>query len=380
MNQSSKLLTQRVWKKGEKIRIGYVSCDLYNHPVSNCLLPIVKHHNRDEFEVFIFATNNRKSDDITKYYHDFSEKFITLSASPALAFQQIMSMNIDVLVDTIGHTGHHILHLFHQRLAQIQISMIGYCGPSGVKNMDYVVVDEYTVPADNLQKFNYFHEKLIYQSPIFAPYLPLKELPSCTRDKKISGLRFGSTHKVPKISRHTIRMWSMVLHRIPYSIMCFYRDGLCEESIRQLKAQFLENGIKENQLEFHTDILKDRNSHLEIYQEIDFLLDVQPWSGHITACESLVMGVPIITMSGDNHAGRMVASILHCLGRHEWIAQTVDDYAKCVWAAVDTWHSSQRKRLRKQFLKSSICNGLQYTQNFEKNIQNLIKKNPSPLP
>ena len=253
----SELSRQRVRKEGEKIRIGYVSCDLCNHPVSNCLLPIVKHHNRDTFEVFVFASNSQKSDEITKYFHDFSEQFVTLSASPTLATQQIIEMNIDVLVDTIGHTGHHILPLFHQRLAPIQISMIGYCGPSGIKNMDYVVVDDYTVPPNNHEQYNYFHEKLIYQSPIFAPYMPLQDSPSCTRDKKVSGLRFASTHKIPKISRHTIRMWSAVLREVPYSTMCFYRDGLCEESIQQIKSQFLEHGIEENQLEFHTDILKN---------------------------------------------------------------------------------------------------------------------------
>ena len=146
----------------------------------------------------------KRSDEITKYFHDFSEQFVTLSASPALATQQIIEMNIDVLVDTIGHTGHHILPLFHQRLAPIQISMIGYCGPSGIKNMDYVVVDDYTVPSNNHEQYNYFHEKLIYQS---LPYICLaiyicfnaqnpkniasynsnvKNLPSCTRPRNIS--------------------------------------------------------------------------------------------------------------------------------------------------------------------------------------------------
>ena len=48
--------------------------------------------------------------------------------------------------------------------------MIGYCAPSGVKNMDYVVVDKYTVPSNNHQQYNYFHEELMYQSPIFAIY------------------------------------------------------------------------------------------------------------------------------------------------------------------------------------------------------------------
>ena len=47
--------------------------------------------------------------------------------------------------------------------------------------------------------------------------------------------------------------------------------------------------LKENQLGVSYKFLKN-SSHLEIYQEIDFLLDVQPWSGHITACESLEMG------------------------------------------------------------------------------------------
>jgi protein O-GlcNAc transferase len=366
--------------KKRKIRIGYVSCNLYNHPVSNCLLPIVENHNRQDFEVILFAIDNQKSDDVTQRFKKIADGFFVLPPSPSEAYQYITSMCIDILVDTIGHTGNHILPLFQKRLAPIQISMIGYCGPSGISNMDYVVIDEYTVPSDNIQTYNYFNEALIHQSPIFAPYQPLKRLPPCMRKKKPFGLRFGSTHKIPKISTNTIRMWSSVLHHIPYATLCLYRDCFCEGSIQNIIEQFRECGIEENQLEFHSEILQNKSSHLEIYQEIDFLLDTQPWSGHITACESLLMGVPIITLAGKNHAGRMVASILQCLGREEWIVPTPNKFAECVVSVVDNWNANQRKTLRKQFLKSHICNGSLYTQNFEAHLQHILKTTKSKNP
>jgi predicted O-linked N-acetylglucosamine transferase (SPINDLY family) len=102
-----------------------------------------------------------------------------------------------------------------------------------------------------------------------------------------------------------------------------------------------------------------RNNHLAHYDDIDTALDTFPWSGHTTACEALWMGAPVVTMRGNRHAGRMVVSVLSCLGLSDWIAHTPEAYL----AAAEKRASDRerlaywRAELRERMANSPLCDG-----------------------
>jgi predicted O-linked N-acetylglucosamine transferase (SPINDLY family) len=104
-----------------------------------------------------------------------------------------------------------------------------------------------------------------------------------------------------------------------------------------------------------------------LYGEIDVLLDTFPWSGHATACEALWMGVPVLTLVGDRHAGRMVASVLTRLGLTDCIARTPDEFVgKAVELAADPNRlASLRSRLRETMRGSPLCDGAAFTRHLE---------------
>ena len=375
--------SEQFWEqKQPKIRIGYISSNLYEHPVASCLLPIIEHHNREFFEIILFSTEQPRTDHVTKRFQHIADGFVVVQNQQTTAYRQIKDQNIDILIDTIGHTGNHLLSLLQKRLAPIQISMIGYCGPTGILNMDYVIVDWFTMPEN--QNNDCFHEILLRQKSIFAPYMcTQKYLPKAMRKSESKGIRFGSTHKIPKITPQTIQIWSRVLQHFPQSKLCFYRDDFCDLSIQNVVQEFQKYGISYNQLEFHNQVTHKRKSHLEIYQEIDILLDTQPWSGHITACESLLMGVPVLSCTGKNHASRMVASILYHMNKEEWIAHTPTSLVDCAEIIAkqlinSKWTTEQRQKLRKDFLRSPICNGKLYTEHFEDELKKIIAAKQVP--
>jgi predicted O-linked N-acetylglucosamine transferase (SPINDLY family) len=67
-------------------------------------------------------------------------------------------------------------------------------------------------------------------------------------------------------------------------------------------------------------------AHLALYGRVDVALDPFPYNGTTTTCEALWMGVPVVALRGERHAGRVGASLLTAAGLPELIAETADDY------------------------------------------------------
>ncbi len=118
---------------------------------------------------------------------------------------------------------------------------------------------------------------------------------------------------------------------------------------------FAQRGITADRL-----ILRDRtetvHAHFEALAEGDIALDANPYSGTTTTCESLWMGVPVITRAGDTHASRVSASLLTSVGVPELIAENDDEYvAIAVALAKDTDRLQHyRGNLRDMMLNSSL--------------------------
>ncbi len=110
-----------------------------------------------------------------------------------------------------------------------------------------------------------------------------------------------------------------------------------------------------------------RAEFLSVWHEVDISLDTLPWSGATTSCEALWMGVPVLTLLGNRHAGRVTASFLNALGLHEWITATPDAFVEqAVRAASDLpGLSALRGRLRDAMRSSALCDAAAFVQDLE---------------
>jgi predicted O-linked N-acetylglucosamine transferase (SPINDLY family) len=113
---------------------------------------------------------------------------------------------------------------------------------------------------------------------------------------------FGSFNNLAKITHKVIEVWSSILKRVPTSRLIMKCKPFASPSVQnRILTQFQANGIESSRVELLLLVSKNVD-HLAAYSGMDISLDPWPYAGTTTTCESLLMGVPVITLKGNCHA------------------------------------------------------------------------------
>jgi predicted O-linked N-acetylglucosamine transferase (SPINDLY family) len=96
---------------------------------------------------------------------------------------------------------------------------------------------------------------------------------------------------------------------------------------------------------------------LASYNEIDIVLDPFPYSGGLTTCEALWMGVPTVTLPGEIFASRHSLSHLSNAGFPDWAARDRQHYIELAisWARNIEGLAALREVTRARVRASPLC-------------------------
>lgn len=349
---------------GEKIRLGFVSGDLKRHSVTFFLEPVLALLDRKRFEIFLYSdtTNcDAISERIKTYgtWHDITKTPDSQSA------QMIASDKIDILFDLSGHTGLR-MGLFAMKPAPVEISWLGYFNTTGLSTIDWRICDEWT----DLPGQEAFHtEKLLRIPGGFQVYAPPADAPkvSATPCLQNGYITFGSFNSLPKMNRTVVEVWARILKGVPGSKLLLKANGLADKGIQEnFISMFRAEGIDETRLLF-SGLKGVLSEHLSEYSKVDIALDTFPLSGATTTCEALWMGVPVITLATERHAGRVGVSILKRLGLESFITGTKSSYIAAARSAAQNPGilNELRNGLRKIMAASPLCDAVGFTKKFE---------------
>ncbi|MDA1015181.1 MAG: tetratricopeptide repeat protein [Planctomycetota bacterium] len=346
------------------LRIGYVSPSLCRNPVAYFLEGILRHQDPSRVQSWCFSDAN-VTDNFTERLRSLADGWHdTRQLSDGELAERILETKIDILVDLAGHTSHNRLSVFAKRPAPIQVTYLGYPDTTGLKAMDYRLTDAVADPAGEFKRHT---EELIRLRDCFCCYSP-PESPAVARlpASALGHITFGSLHNLGRLNRTVLETWCRILDAIPDSRLVMFRDTLHGKVRTQFLKKFAEHGISANRVDLRHGVA-DGSAYLSHYSDIDITLDTFPWGGHTTACESLWMGVPVLTLRGQAHAGRMVASVLSVVGLADWIADDLDDYvSRAVRFASDVPALSRnRSAMRQHIARSALCDGAAFTRNLE---------------
>jgi predicted O-linked N-acetylglucosamine transferase (SPINDLY family) len=349
-----------------RLRIGYVSQDLRTHSVAYFFEPVLRMHDRDAVETFCYASVIHP-DATTARLRSLSGHWIDITR---LTDEQVASRvradRIDILVDLAGHTGRSRLPIFAHKPAPVQVTYLGYPNTTGLATVDYRLTDAL---ADPEGQEAFYVERLERLPGCFLCYQPPETAPVVApAPVNAAGyVTFGSFNNQSKINAEVISAWAEILRAVPDARFVVKNislsDGPTEARLRQM---FLEHGVASDRIDLTGRIPADAE-HLALYGKIDIALDTFPYTGTTTTCEALWMGVPVVTLTGRAHVGRVGVSILSAAGLDQFIATGPDDYvARAVDLAANPLKLAElRAAMRERVRHSPLCDARRFTGNLE---------------
>lgn len=346
-----------------KLRIGYLSPDLRDHPVARFLEASLARRDRERFEVYAYNTGG--VDAITERLGALVDQMRKVPTAPdAELFNQIRADGIDILVELSGLTSGHRMALMAMRPAPVQATWIGCPSSTGNPAIDCRIVDAITDPPGSE---GHNSERLVRLPGCFLCYTPPATAPRPAEPDPGRPVMFGSFNNLAKLSGPTIALWSRVLGAVPGSRLLLKGKALGEASVRaHVLGLFERAGLDPSRVECIAE-LRGFQEHLAAYNRIDIALDTTPYNGTTTTCEALWMGVPVIALLGDRHAARVSASLLTAAGMPELVAADEAQYVEIAAALAGdpARRGSPRSTLRDRIRASVLCDGAAHARGLE---------------
>lgn len=351
--------------------VGLVSPDLYYHPVGVFLLPWLEHHDRSGLRLIAYS-DSRRDDPMTQRLRSHTHTWRPVAGlDDATVAQQIANDQVDILLDLAGHTAGNRLALFARRAASVQASWLGYSATTAVPAMDAVLMDAYTAPAGAEKHFT---ERLVQLEGLRFCYAPPAYAPTVAPAPALRNghVTFGSFNNLAKVTPEVIETWATLLQAVPDARLVLKWKALGDAVTRaRFLAAFAQYGIDITRIDCrgwsgHAHMLAE-------YGDIDIALDPFPFSGGLTSCDALYMGVPVLTLPGELPISRQTGSFLQALGLPDWVAASRTDYvARAVaQARQPDFLGHLRAGLRERVLASRLCDGAAYARAIESALRGL---------
>ena len=277
----------------------------------------------------------------------------------------IRTDRIDILVDLAGHTASNRLAVFARRAAPVQISYLGYPATTGLATMDYRITDAVTdppIPADG------WHCERLLRMPdtqwCFRPF-GTPEVPVSLPAREAGFVTFGSFNNLTKASDTLLGCWVQILVKLPTSRLRLTRVRSTQRA-SEIIALFGKYGVAPERIECVS--WANDPPYGQQFAGVDIALDNYPYNGVTTTCESLYVGVPVISLHGRTGVSRSGLSILGSLGLGELVASTPEQYVEIAVALGSDLSRLEQLRasLRARFEQSSLHDEKRFAANFER--------------
>jgi len=340
-----------------RLRLGLLSGSLRTHPVGWLTIAGFETLDPHAFELVVLAQHAAR-DSIARRFRAIAGEWHDVDSIDDAGLAALgHSLGIDVLIDLGGYGDAGRMLACAHRLAPVQVKWVGMQShSSGLAEMDWIITDRWETPPGFEPLYS---ERLLrlpdgyvcYSPPPYAPdVVPLPALAN-------GHITFGCFNNLAKVTPLVIATWARILRRLPDARLILKTHQFSDAgTAERIHADFAMHGVAAARVE-----LRGASRHrafLGQYNQIDIVLDPFPYSGGLTTCEALWMGVPTVTLPGEIFASRHSASHLSNVGLVDWLAADLDGYVDLALAraADPAALATLRAGLRGWVKASPLCN------------------------
>ncbi|XP_039030503.1 probable UDP-N-acetylglucosamine--peptide N-acetylglucosaminyltransferase SEC isoform X2 [Hibiscus syriacus] len=314
-----------------RLKVGYVSSDFGNHPLSHLMGSVFGMHNRENVEVFCYALSQNDGTEWRQRIQSEAEHFIDVSAmSSDVIAKMINEDGIQILINLNGYTKGARNEIFAMQPAPIQVSYMGFPGTTGADYIDYLVTDEFVSP---LQYSHIYSEKLVHLPHCyFVNDYKQKNRdvldPTSQHKRSDYGLPedkfiFACFNQLYKMDPEIFNTWCKILKRVPNSALWLLRFPAAGEM--RLRAYAAAQGVQPDQIIF-TDVAM-KQEHIRRSALADLCLDTPLCNAHTTGTDVLWAGLPMVTLPLEKMATRVAGSLCLATGwGEEMIVNSMKEY------------------------------------------------------
>ncbi|KAL3724509.1 hypothetical protein ACJRO7_029651 [Eucalyptus globulus] len=314
-----------------RLRVGYVSSDFGNHPLSHLMGSVFGMHGRENIEVFCYALSANDGTEWRLRTQSEAEHFIDVSSMTSdMIARLINDHKIQILVNLNGYTKGARNEIFAMQPAPIQISYMGFPGTTGASYINYLVTDEFVSP------FHFSHiysEKLVHlphcyfvndykqknREVLDSSCHPKRSDYGLPEDKFI----FACFNQLYKMDPDIVNTWCNILKRVPNSALWLLRFPAAGET--RLRNYATQRGVQPDQIIF-TDVAM-KNEHIKRSALADLFLDTPLCNAHTTGTDVLWAGLPMVTLPLEKMATRVAGSLCLATGvGEEMIVNSLKEY------------------------------------------------------
>ena len=350
----------------KQLRIGLISDGFRGHPVGRMITSALEQVPKSQAEFYCYSTNN-VNDGITERLKAVSEKWMSVQPlKDQQVAQQIANDEIDILIDLVGHNAGNRVLSVAMRPAPLQVKWVGgLINTTGVEAIDYLISDSIETPVG---VDNDYVEKLIRLPDDYVCYVPpngyepsVRTLPA----QRNGYITLGCFNNAAKLNDILLVQWAEIMTCLPGSkLLLKSMQYKSEERRQKIIDLMVMNGVEKERL-----LIEGPSPHaelLETYNRVDISLDPWPYSGGLTTCESLLMGVPVVSLPGPTFAGRHSATHLINVGMPELVVSSWEEYRERVLELASDLDSlaTIRQHLRQVLLESPVCDAFRFAKHF----------------